>query len=240
LAARLVCHAIKQRAAAILCVSSFTASEFMKVTGAQHRALHVAHSGVDRSWFEIPRDGEPHPRPYLLAVGDVKPHKNYCGLIEAFALLAGEIPHDLVIVGRTGGFVTGDPAVFTLAAKYAGRIVFTGRIPKERLQRYYAYADALVYPSFYEGFGLPPLEAMASGVPVIAAGVAAIPEVCGNAALYCDPNRPADIATKIRALLNSDGLRQELIGEGVCRARQFTWERTAEVTFDVIEQAIRA
>lgn len=234
-AARLALRQIGRRAAAILCVSAFTADELARVTGRRHPALHVVRSGVASDWFHIPPGPRPHPRPYFLAVGDVKPQKNYPALLRAHASLAAALPHDLVIVGRTEGFVSGDPGAVRLARDAGGRVVFAGRVPHDALRQYYRHAEALVFPSLYEGFGLPPLEAMAAGVPVIASSAAAIPEVCGDAALYCDPHRPADIAAAMRRLAGSSELRAELVEKGRARARRFTWERAAAETWAVME-----
>jgi glycosyltransferase involved in cell wall biosynthesis len=127
----------------------------------------VIHQGVDAGVVpRDPRDLEPpHPRPYLLFVGNVKPHKNLVGLLRAFALLHEEIPHDLLLVGRRHGFIHGSPEVEEQAARLGGRVRFTGWLEDREVKRLFAHADALVFPSFYEGFGLPPLEAMACGCP---------------------------------------------------------------------------
>lgn len=98
-----------------------------------------------------------------------------------------------------------------------------------------AHANALVFPSIYEGFGLPPLEAMAAGCPVISSNVASLPEICGDAALYCDPYSPADIAGKIRLLMGDETLKDELRKKGQARACQFTWDSCIQKTCKVID-----
>jgi glycosyltransferase involved in cell wall biosynthesis len=116
---------------------------------------------------------------------------------------------------------------------------FTGHLPEAELRQYYVHADALVLPSWYEGFGLPPLEAMACGVPVAVSRRASLPEVCGEAAVYFDhPEDPADIAAGIGRLLGDEALRRELVARGRERAREFTWDRAAEGTLEVIRSLI--
>ena len=231
-------RAVRSKADAIICVSRFTADELVRLTGASHRLITVIHEGVDPTWFAVPPGPPPHTRPYLLFVGNVKPHKNLGGLVEAFTLLRNNITHDLVIVGKQQGFLTGDPDVVKRARQLAGRVHFTGYVDDALLRRFFAHADALVSPSFYEGFGLPPLEAMACGCPVVVSKVAALPEVCGDAAEYCDPGAPESIAAAIRRVIESAELREEMREKGRERARRFTWARCAAETQQVIDQTL--
>ena len=142
-----------------------------------------------------------------------------------------------VIVGKRDGFITGDKRVAAKAAAMRDRVIFTGEVSNDDgvFRQYFAHADALILPSLYEGFGLPPLEAMACGCPVIVSNLGSLPEVCGDAALYCDPHSPQDIAAKIKLLTQNDELRRQLSERGVENARQFTWERCAEHTVGVLE-----
>jgi glycosyltransferase involved in cell wall biosynthesis len=195
---------------------------------------------VDESWFDIRKTQNPHEKPFLLYVGNVKPHKNLSGLIRAFALIADQTNHDLLIVGKKEGFITGDETSSVEGAKLEGRVRFTGHVSDASLRQYVAHAEVLVFPSLYEGFGLPPLEAMAAGCPVIASGVASLPEICGDAALYCNPYQPRDIASKILELLADDELRRALKLKGSARARKFTWETCVQETCTVIEGLLLA
>jgi glycosyltransferase involved in cell wall biosynthesis len=160
-------------------------------------------------------------------------------LIETFGLIKDDVPHDLVIVGRREGFITGDETVVAEAATLGDRVRFTGYVGDDLLRQYFAHADALVLPSLYEGFGLPPLEAMACRCPVIVSNAASLPEVCGDAALYCDPHDPTDIADKIRQLTNDMNLQDALRQRGLERAKQFTWEKCAQETLAVIREVLR-
>lgn len=113
-----------------------------------------------------------------------------------------------------------------------------GYVSDAELRALYEHAACFVYPSFYEGFGLPPLEAMACGCPVIVSNAASLPEVCGDAALYCNPCSPEDIAEKISLLMADPRLREDLRQKGLERAKQFTWEKCARETFAIIEKVL--
>ena len=157
----------------------------------------------------------------------MKPHKNLGRLLEAFAAVTGDIPHDLVLAGRRRGFLTGDREVANLAEGLAERVRFTGFLEADELRRAVAGAEALVLPSLYEGFGLPAVEAMACGRPVLAARAGALPEVCGEAALYCDPRDRRDIAAGLRRLAGDPELAARLAAAGHRHARRFCWDDTA-------------
>src|SRR6267143_612391 len=223
--AKVFFNTIRRNADGVICTSRFTADELIRLTGIRANKITVIACGVDDTWFNSLNGGRPHPKPYLLFVGNVKPHKNLVRLVTAFGAIVDSIPHDLVIVGRKEGFITHDRVVERVAAKLGDRIMFTGFVEDTRLRQYLKHADAFVFPSLYEGFGLPPLEAMASGCPVIASRVASLPEVCGDAALYCDPYDTGDISRKMLYLLSSQDLRMELREKGVLHAHRFSWEQ---------------
>jgi glycosyltransferase involved in cell wall biosynthesis len=234
--ARMMFAALKEKASEIICDSTFTEKELNRFTGVNRNKTSVIHIGVSKFWFAKKQDYPPHPRPYILYVGNVKPHKNLSRLIEAFALIMNSIPIDLVIVGKTEGFVTKDNHVEGQAQKLGDRVRFTGVINDYALRNYYSNALTLVLPSLYEGFGLPPLEAMACGCPVIVSNTASLPEVCGDAVLYCEPLDPTDIAEKILLLARDTELRNTLTQKGLERARNFTWQKCALETTRVIER----
>jgi len=233
--ARYMFNAVRRRADAILTISQFTKDELIRFTGEGRQPIFPIHLGVDESWFNVKPADSPHGKPYLLYVGNVKPHKNLGALIRAFGSLTEVVEHDLVLVGKREGFITGDSAPALEAERLKGRVHFTGRVGDAILKQYVASADALVFPSFYEGFGLPPLEAMAAGCPVISSNAASLPEICGDAALFCDPYSPADIAGKIRLLLGDGALRDKLRAKGAIRARRFTWGKCISETCRVID-----
>lgn len=236
--ARFMFAALRRRAGAIIADSHFTAAEFTRLVGTIEPAPYPIHLGISDSWFRVRPTCRPHPAPYLLFVGNVKPHKNLVTLLQAFDTITHTIPHDLVIVGKREGFITGDRAAITWAERLGERVRFTGAIPIEQLEQFMVFADALVLPSLYEGFGLPPLEAMACGCPTIVSTAASLPEVCGDAALYIDPRNPHDIAAKIIQLLDDDELRAELRRKGTTRAASFSWDRCAEQTLVVMDKLL--
>jgi len=233
--ARALLAAVRWKADAVVCNSRFTANELMRRVGVKASKIEVTHLGVDEAWFSVDKGARPHEKPYFVFVGNVKAHKNIAGLIQAFQDISGRIPHDLVIVGKKDGFVTGDRKVEGWAAALGERVKFTGLVDDALLKRYVGWADALVLPSFYEGFGLPPLEAMACGCPAIVSTSASLPEVCGDAALYCDPHDVKDIAARMIEVATSDATRAALREKGLARARQFTWDKCARETLAVIE-----
>jgi glycosyltransferase involved in cell wall biosynthesis len=165
--------------------------------------------------------------PYLLAVGLLQPRKNLGRLLEAFSQVAAEeLGLTLALVGRTGW---GAEAVQERIARpdLAGRVRLLGAAPDEDLPLLYGGALALCYPSLYEGFGLPPLEAMACGTPVVVAGTTSLPEVVGDAGVLVDPEDVASIADGIRRVVTDEGLRRELSRRGLARAAQFSWGECA-------------
>ena len=170
---------------------------------------------------------------YVLAVGTIQPRKNIELLIKAFAIVAQEAPsHQLVIAGQSGWHgSTVHRAVE--AAGLGPRVRFTGYVPDSDLPALYSGAEVFCHPSLYEGFGLPPLEAMACGTATITSSAASLPEVVGDAAHMFPPTSVQDLVALLRHLLREDGARQELAARGRARAARFTWDRTARLTEDV-------
>jgi glycosyltransferase involved in cell wall biosynthesis len=232
--------ALRRKALTILTVSEFTKMELIRLSGQREQDIRVIYTGVDVSQFGTQNGPNPHPRPFVLCVGNVKPHKNVTTLMRAFKLIKDKVIQDLVIVGKTHGFITKDDDVWAESADLGARVHFTGYVKDDLLQQYLSHADALVMPSLYEGFGLPAVEAMASGCPVIASNTAALPEICDNAVLYCNPYSATDVANKIRLLVSDVGLQEDLRCKGRERASQFTWSRCGEQTLDAIEQVLQS
>ena len=237
--ARVMFAAVRLKADAILTISNFTKIELNCLAGCKNEIIFPIHLGVANSWFSQHKSDSPHDKPYLLYVGNVKPNKNLSKLMDAFSILTHEISHDLIVVGKKEGFITGDNMVLSKAADMADRIFFTGYVNDELLRQYVVHADIFVFPSLYEGFGLPPLEAMATGCPVIVASSASLPEVCGDAAIYCDPRDSNDIAEKIKLVLMNGNLREQLRKNGPEHAKLFTWEKCADKTSSVIRKLVR-
>ncbi len=237
--ARIMFGSLNFKASAVICDSFFTMSELRRLVLREPIMVYPIHIGVAEDWFDIPRTKNPYHKPYILFVGNVKPHKNLDALLKAFKLIQEITAHDLIIVGKKEGFITGDRNIIAQASHLAGRVQFIGYVDDGSLKQFYAHADALVLPSFYEGFGLPPVEAMACGCPVIVSNVASLPEICGSAALYVDPYCAEDIADKMIKLLRNLSLREMLRRKGLERAMQFTWKECARQTCEVIDTLLQ-
>ncbi len=175
--------------------------------------------------------------PYILSVATIEPRKNLEGLLRAYKIFLEETsaPHRLVLVGMDGWKMTAIVSLLNhLGLK--DRVVFTGYVPDEDLPIFYSCAAFLVYPSFYEGFGMPPLEAMACGCPVIVSNRPAMSEIAGDAALFIDPEDILDIADKMKSLFNNDVLTKILKDKGLERIRQYSWRRTAELIYRTLKK----
>ena len=180
--------------------------------------------------------------PYLLYVGRTNPEKNIPRLVEAFAVLQGELgdqpPYQdlkLIIIGDE---ISKHPALrhAVIHSRVESAVRFLGFVPIETLRAFYQAASAFVFPSLYEGFGLPPLEAMACGTPVVCSKVSALPEVVGDAAMTVNPENVFDIARGIREVLLDSGLRRQLIARGFDQVAKFSWERTAQQVYQAYQE----
>jgi glycosyltransferase involved in cell wall biosynthesis len=171
-------------------------------------------------------------RPYVLALGNLQPRKNLSRLVEAWTLLAGEgadAGHRLVVAGGFRGRRDGAPAR-AIAAGIGDRVIFPGFVPEADLPALYAGASLFVFPTLYEGFGLPALESMACGTPVACSRTTSLPEVTAGAAALFDPEDPRDIAAVIGALLADPDLLADFRARGLRRAACATWRTCAELT----------
>ena len=180
--------------------------------------------------------------PFLLYVGRTNPQKNIPRLVEAFAVLRGELQDHprfqnlrLIIIGDE---ISRHAALrqAVIHSRVEDSVRFLGFVPIETLRAFYQTAEAFVFPSLYEGFGLPPLEAMACGTPVVCSSVSSLPEVVGHAALIVNPENVFDIARGMREVLLDQPLRDRLIAEGIKKAGQFSWERTAAEVLQAYEE----
>jgi glycosyltransferase involved in cell wall biosynthesis len=218
------------RAAAILTVSEFTRSQILEWSGIPSAKVINVSCGVEASYRP---EGNTYGFPfhYLLCVSNRKPHKNESRLLAAFARSKAR---DLHLV------FTGAPSHRILKCideqDVRNRVHFTGVVPEAELPALYRGAVALVFPSLYEGFGLPILEAMACGTPVVTANTTAMPEVAGDAALLVDPTSVEQIAHTIEQIVNDNALRLCLRKKSLKRAAQFSWEQTRERVKKVILQ----
>jgi glycosyltransferase involved in cell wall biosynthesis len=185
----------------------------------------------------ISKRGLDPDRPYVLAVGNLQPRKNLGRLIEATGnLVASGFDVDLVVAGPK--HYRGDD-VLSSARKVGDRVRFTGYLSDRELAAFYTRASVFAFPSLFEGFGIPALEAMAHGVPVACSKAGALPQVCGAAAEYFDPYDVDAITGALRRVLTDSGRRAELVRAGYARQREFTWRRSAEMTLNVYREVAR-
>ena len=226
-------------AARVITPSRFSANELAHHAGIAPDRFTVVHLGADhldavdpdQTVFARHGIGE---RPYILAVSSEAPHKNLVALVRALPLLRGAVP-DLDVVSVGGSF----PAIFTGQKDLSQQIRKVGYTRDAELKALYQRAQCFVYPSWYEGFGLPPLEAMRMGCPVVVSRAASLPEICGDAALYFDPNDPATLAEAAGRLMGDAALSDSLRAAGRRRAAGFSWRNTARGVFAVLQGVLR-
>ncbi|UCE02703.1 MAG: glycosyltransferase family 4 protein [Candidatus Latescibacterota bacterium] len=220
-----------RRGARVLTVSEFSKREILRWAGIDAGAVTVVGAGVDATF--CPQGGRHAPGfAYLLYVGNRRPHKNFARLLQAFAAAAPQDVHLLV-----SGTSDAELEAAIRAPGLQGRVTCSGPIADADLPSYYRGARALLIPSLYEGFGLPGVEALACGTPVLAARAASLPEVLGDCALYVDPLQVESIASGIRTIVENKALRERLAAAGPERARLFRWDHVAQRVRGVIEEA---
>jgi glycosyltransferase involved in cell wall biosynthesis len=220
----------------LIAVSRSTEQDVVKTFNVPAEKITVIGEGISSHFLQkidptaVTRFKDKHnlKAPYILCVG-TGTYKNVQGSVNTFLDLKTRKYHDLELV-ITGPKYRVLDEVFQMVkeSEFAEQIRFTGYFPEEELPLLYKGAEVLLFPSFYEGFGLPVLEAFACGLPVIVSNVASLPEVAGDAALYVDPNDHKDMAGKVETLLDDKSLRQDQIARGYVQAEKFTWRSTAE------------
>jgi glycosyltransferase involved in cell wall biosynthesis len=230
----------------IIADSYYTKAELVRRYGVEPdkvRVVHLAHEeGLapveEKTTLESVRSRYGIDGDYFIYLGTIQPRKNVFGLLRAYAELAsrpGKTPK-LVLVGRPGWLH--EPLFRAVKdLNIESDVVFTGYVPDNDVPALLSGALALVFPSFYEGFGLPALQAMACGTPVIASNVTSLPEVIGEAGLLIDPRRPEQLADTMALIAGDDSLRRELRDRGLERASQFSWKKCAAETLSVLEEA---
>ena len=234
-----------KRAQAIITVSEHSKNDIAELLNVPKEKISVIPNAVSKRFTTKPtnelltvtKESLRLERPFIMYSGNVKPHKNISTLIDAFKLVQSRNHSEieLLIVGSHGTDRTPlEDQVQQLDLQKHVR--FLGFQSEDRLAGLYQLAEIFVLPSLYEGFGLGPLEAMASGTPVVASNVASLPEVLGKAALFIDPRDAGSIANGITAILDDDLLRSDLIEKGRNRAQAFSWKRTAQQIHRIYEQ----
>ena len=232
-----------RRAARIIADSAATKTDLVEYLRIPEERIDVVHLGVSEVF--APRSAEEQssvktryglPKPYFLYYGTLEPRKNLAQLIDAWSCVSGDISEDLVIVGRRG-WKTEEIDLAIQRCSHRARIRMLGFVSQEDLPALISGARALVWPSLWEGFGLPPLESMACGTPVLTSAVSSLPEICGDAALLVDPTSVVEIADGISRLASDDALCADLRGRGLARVQEYTWERTARGLLDSYRRA---
>lgn len=235
-------HAVRV-ADAVIAVSQATADDIAYYYG-RTDGVFTVHHGVNHDQFAAPAAEQRaaawqqlrvlYPaleQPYLLFVGQIQPRKNIGRLIEAFERLQSRQPDLKLVIAGGHGWLQKPIYQRVRSSSVRDRIILLGRVPDDLLPALYWQAEALVLPSFYEGFGMPILEALAGGCPVVTSNTSSLPEVAGGAAVLVDPHSVDSIADGI---LNALGRREDLIERGRRRVQDFTWEKCARETLDVL------
>lgn len=234
LASRLVMNRSVRRSSRVITVSEYSRQRILEFYPQQSAKISVIHNGVLQP---ASVEGEPPvATPYILSMGNALAHKNFPRLIEAFASVKDKIPHQLVIAGHEGE----DREVMErLARLQQGRVSLLGSQSQQDWARLMSHADLYVCPSLEEGFGMPPLEALALGVPVAVARAASLPEVLGEAAFWFDPRNVQDMSDTLLDALSNTPMRQHVVGAGELLVTKYSWQKSAREHLQVLWQALQ-
>jgi len=215
-----------KRADQIITISEASKKEIIDIFPQVKDKINIVVLGIDKK-YGIVKDLK--KKKQILYVGSINERKNLIGAIESFERLPKELDYSLVIVGNFFDIFSLSKKMkeVLFRAKKNNKIIFKQGLDDNALIVEYNVSRILIFPSFYEGFGLPPLEAMACGTPVITSNLSSMPEVCGDAALYVDPYNIEDITSKMEILINDKNLQKELVSKGLDKVRNFTWRKSA-------------
>ncbi len=234
-----------RRARRVITVSGHASRELQSLYGLPEERIRVVPNGVAPEWFSPPgaaaiqaaRDRfEIGDQPYILFVGGADPRKNHRVLVRAFAQCRQELKNYLLVLVGDAAHRFGNYQATVQQEGLGDRVRCPGRVTSRELHALYAGAAVFVFPSLYEGFGMPVLEALASGTPVVTAKTTALPEVAGDAALLVDPEDAVELRMALMRLVRDEALRGELREKGLSRAKGFTWDRTARETLAVYRE----
>lgn len=228
-----------RRANRLIAISESTKRDLIATFGAAPERVQVIYCGKDaafvpasdRAVLEAWRAARGVPEKMILFVGTIEPRKNVARLIRAFARAkrAARLPHQLVLIGARGWKSSEVDRAITQTGS-ANDVMFVGYVAQEELPRWYQAADLFVYPSLYEGFGMPPLDALASGTPVVTSNAASLPEVVGDAAIQVAPDDEDALMDAIVRALTDRALREQMCARGLEQAAKFSWERAGRET----------
>ena len=230
---------------AIIAVSEFTRQDIITTLGVAPKKVHTIYSGINPFYKQLPENDKARAtfvwergltKPFALFVGTLEPRKNISGVIRAFDVVKDD-PFNrelqLVIVGKRGWLCD---TIFRDAhnAKWAKDIIFWGEASYEDLRLLYNLTEAFVYPSFFEGFGFPPLEAQACGAPVITSNRSSLPEIVGDSALLVDPWKVEELASAMQLILKNVAVKESLKRRGLENSKRFTWSKATDELMRVI------
>lgn len=235
-----------KKATHLIAVSESTKKDLMSKLGVEEEKITVIHEGVDHEIFKPQTEDQIRQvkkkyhlsADYLLFVGTIQPRKNLLRMIEAFNLLLRDSKYqklNLILVGKEG-WLSEEIYKAPIKLSLQDKIRFLNRVSTEDLPALYSGAKMFLFPSLYEGFGLPVLESMASGAPVITSSTSSLPEVAGKAAILINPEETNDLMLAIKSLLDSPEKAEELRKKGFAQSRKFSWEKTAAQTLEVFER----
>jgi glycosyltransferase involved in cell wall biosynthesis len=221
-------YASAQVSRSVIAVSEATAGDLRRYYRLPDAKIRVVEHGVDAAFFDVAR--RRRPEPFLLAVSTLHPHKNLDGLLRAFAVFRQRRPDFRLVVCGMHGFFTGPLHDLRASLGLADAVEFPGWIPREDLYEQFARASAFLYPSLFEGFGMPVLEGLAAGVPTGCSAIEPLATIAGDAALQFDPHDIDAIAAAMLRLVEDEPLRARLAAAGPSRAAQFSWRTAAQKT----------
>jgi glycosyltransferase involved in cell wall biosynthesis len=230
----------------IIAISHSTKQDIVRLLGVAETKVDVVSCGVDEDFQPIEdpqllddfRLKRRLPQRIILFVGTIEPRKNLVTLLKAYALLGQKSQLPPLVIGGPKGWHHQEVFAAVEELDLRESVMFPGYISRQELPLWYNAADCLVYPSLYEGFGLPPLEAMACGTPVITSNASSLLEVVGDAGMLVSPSSVEEIANAMHRVLTDDDLRTQMSEKGLSRSRDFSWRRAAELTVEVYERAM--
>ncbi len=230
----------------IITVSEYSKADIANTYNISSSKIDVAYNGCNQRFREsseevkeLVKKSFTNEHPYFIYVGSLNPRKNILGLLTAYENFRKNslMPYKLVLAGKPMWENSTINAKLS-SMTYASDVIFTGRVSDEVMQLLLSSSEALVMPSFFEGFGIPVVEAMYCETPVICSNVTSLPEVAGDAALFIDPNKPDTIEKAMHQIANSNSLREELIAKGRLQREKFSWDNTASLVWQSIEKTI--
>lgn len=234
---RLMMPFVVRRADKIITVSQYSQYEIERYYPGAVGKIDVVYLGVEKEFKKIENIKKKNQ---LLYVGSMNERKNFIGVLAAFELLDRD-DYELLMVGNfSSNFMIEESSINVVTnAKQSKKVEFKNSVCNEELVRIYNESKLLIFPSFYEGFGLPVLEAMACGTPVICSDASSLPEVGGDVVMYCNPDDVSDIKEKIVSILDDENLQKEMSEKGLTRARGFSWEKSALEYIKIFEEVCK-